>query len=85
MFLSSLDRELHSHIVRKCKKKICFVYVPLFTQSCVIVMLVMNPERAMNAPGRTFFVYGWFSSNTVAKMAYFVIDYWMCSRVLHIR
>ena len=31
--LSSLDRELHFRIVRKCKKKICFVYVPLFTQS----------------------------------------------------
>ena len=28
---------------------------------------------------------GRFSSNTVANMAYFVIDYWMCSRVLHIR
>ena len=51
----------------------------------VIVMLVMNPERAVNAPGGTFFVDGWFSSNTVANMAYFVIDYWMCSRVLHIR
>ena len=41
----------------------------------VIVMLVMNPERAVNAPGGTFFGFpknnGRFSSNTVANMAYF--------------
>ena len=41
----------------KVQKKICFVYVPLFTAILsVIVLLVMNPERAVNAPGGTFFV-----------------------------
>ena len=44
------------------------------------IMFDINPEREVNAPGGTFIFpekKGWFSSNTVANMAYFVIHYWI--------
>ena len=50
--LSSSDRELHSHLVRKCEKR----YASCFIQAIpsAFIMLDINPEREVNAPGGTF-------------------------------
>ena len=42
-------------------------------------------ERAVNAPGGTFFILGLMVGFLVTLSQKRLIDYWMCSRVLHIR
>ena len=55
--LSSLDRELHSRIVRKCKRRYASCMYLYSSNPKCYCNVSMNPERAVNAPGGTFFVF----------------------------